>query len=104
MVRGRSPAARTVVEYHVIRFQLPGYAQHLLIAVTEHLGPMLAAYHTEMLAKYGIGVEQKVESVACIKGNLLDGAVLAAEETAAGSGLGRLHLRGCGYDTCGIVL
>ena len=104
MVRGRCTAAWTVVEYHVTRLQLLCNLQHFLITVHELLGPMLTAHHTEVFAQYGIGVEQKVESVAGVKGNLLDGAVLTAEETAADSGLGRFHLGGCGYDACGVVL
>jgi hypothetical protein len=65
---------------------------------------MLTAYHTEVLAQYGIGVEQKIKSVTGVKGNLLDGAVLAAEETAADCGLCRFYLGGCGYDACRVVL
>ena len=67
VVRGRCPTARAVVENHISGLKHLCNAQHLFIAVTQHLGPVLAAYHTEMFAQNGIGVEQQLESVTRIK-------------------------------------
>ncbi len=83
---------------------MSGYLQHLLVAVLEFLGPMLTADHTEMLTQYGVGVEQQLKAVTCIKRYLLYGPVLLAEETGAYGCLCRGHICRCGYDTCRVVL
>ena len=95
MIRGRCSAAWAVVEYHITGLKLPGYTEHLFIAIHESLGPVFTAYYTEMLPEYGIGVEQEVKTVTGIKGNLLMRAVFTAKETGAYGSLYRLDLS-CG--------
>ena len=104
VVRGRCSAAWAVVEYHVTGLKLSGYLKHLLIAVLEFLGPMRTAYHTEMLAKYGVGVEKQLKAVTGIKRYLLYRTVLPAQETGACRCLCRRNLCCSGYYTGGVVL